>query len=217
VQRPCAAAPVRNAAAILGVLQHELRGRKAIFEIGSGTGQHAVTFAPMLPGATWQTSDLEQSHDGIRAWIDESGLDNVLPPVAFDVLTAKAPDNRYDAVFSANTAHIMSFSAVRRMFELAAAMLDYSGVFCLYGPFKRGGRFSTASNEAFDASLRARNPAMGVRDLDELDAVARQHGMKPARIYAMPANNYLVVWSRTEDRQCSNGDPGIAQLSLISD
>ena len=206
MQRPCAAAPARNAAPILGVLQHELRGRKAIFEIGSGTGQHAVTFAAVLPGVTWQTSDLEPSHDGIRAWIDESGLDNVLPAVAFDVLTAEAPDNRYDAVFSANTAHIMSFSAVRRMFELAGAMLKPAGLFCLFGPFRRGGRFTTASNEAFDASLRARNPAMGVRDLDELDAVARQHGMKPARIYAMPANNYLVVWSRTEHCQCSNGE-----------
>lgn len=199
MERPFAAAPARNADAILGALQFELRGRKAIFEIGSGTGQHAVTFAAALPGATWQTSDLEQSHDGIRAWIGESGLDNVLPPLPFDVLTARAPDTRYDAVFSANTAHIMSFSAVLRMFDLAGAMLNYPGVFCLYGPFKRKGRFSTASNEAFDASLRARNPAMGVRDLDELEAVAGQHGMKLVRTYAMPANNYLVVWARTED------------------
>lgn len=197
--KPFAAAPARNAAPILGVLQHELRGCKAIFEIGSGTGQHAVSFAAALSRVTWQTSDLAQSHDGILAWIDEAGLANVLPPLAFDVLTAGVPDNRYDAVFSANTAHIMSFSAVRRMFELAGAMLKHSGIFCLYGPFKRSGRFTTASNEAFDASLRARNAAMGVRDLDELEAVAAQYGMKLARTYAMPANNYLVVWARTAD------------------
>jgi cyclopropane fatty-acyl-phospholipid synthase-like methyltransferase len=199
VEKPCAAAPARNAAPILGVLQHELRGRSAIFEIGSGTGQHAVSFAAALPGVTWQTSDLEPSHDGIRAWIDEAGLANVLPPLAFDVLTARVPGDRYDAVFSANTAHIMSFSAVRRMFELAGAMLSPAGLFCLYGPFRRGGRFTTPSNEAFDASLRARNPAMGVRDLAELEALAAEHGMKLARIYAMPANNHLAVWVRTED------------------
>ncbi len=197
--KPCAAAPARNAAPILEVLRHELRGRRAIFEIGSGTGQHAVTFAAAMPDVTWQTSDLEPSHAGIRAWIEEAGLANVLPPLAFDVLTAGVPDQRYDAVFSANTAHIMSFSAVRHMFELAGAMLKPAGLFCLYGPFRQGGRFTTASNEAFDASLRARNPAMGVRDLAELGALAAEHGMKLARIYAMPANNNLAVWVRTED------------------
>ena len=214
MDKPFAAAPARNAAAILGVLQHELRGRQAIFEIGSGTGQHAVTFAAALPGVTWQTSDLQPSHAGIRAWIDSSGLDNVLPPLAFDVLTAADPEQRYDAVFSANTAHIMSFRAVCRMFELAAGALRHPGVFCLYGPFKRHGRFNTPSNEAFDASLQARNPAMGVRDLDELDTVARQHGMEPARIYAMPANNSLVVWATMGARRRQQN---VSQLSPISD
>lgn len=214
MQKPFAEAPARNAAAILGVLRHELRGRQAIFEIGSGTGQHAVTFAAALPGMTWQTSDLKPSHAGIRAWIDESGLDNVLAPLTFDVLTAAAPRDRYDAVFSANTAHIMGVSAVERMFELAAGMLRHPGIFCLYGPFKRSGRFNTPSNAAFDASLRARNPAMGVRDLDELEDTARPHGLKLVRTYAMPANNYLLVWATMEvrDRQ-----QNVSQLSPISD
>lgn len=197
--KPYASASARNAAPILGVLRHELRDRSALFEIGSGTGQHAVTFAAALPGLTWQTSDLEQSHVGIRAWIEESGLDNVLPPVHFDVLTAGAVSGEYDAVFSANTAHIMSYAAVQRMFELAGTMLRDGGVFCLYGPFSRGGRFSTASNEAFDASLRARNSAMGIRDLDDLEGLAGRNGMQLARTYAMPANNLLLIWSREED------------------
>ena len=197
--KPYASASARNAAPILGVLRHELRDRSALFEIGSGTGQHAVTFAAALPGLTWQTSDLEQSHDGIRAWIEESGLDNVLPPVHFDVLTAGAASGEYDAVFSANTAHIMSYAAVQRMFELAGTMLRSGGVFCLYGPFSRGGQFSTASNEAFDASLRARNSAMGIRDLDDLEGLAGRNRMQLARTYAMPANNLLLIWSREED------------------
>ena len=196
--KPYASASARNAAPILGVLRHELRDRSALFEIGSGTGQHAVTFAAALPGLTWQTSDLEQSHDGIRAWIEESGLDNVLPPVHFDVLTAGAASGEYDAVFAANTAHIMSYADVQRMFELAGTMLRDGGVFCLYGPFSRGGRFSTASNEAFDASLRARNSAMGIRDLDDLEGLAGRNRMQLARTYAMPANNLLVIWAREE-------------------
>ena len=197
--KPYASASARNAAPILGVLVHELRDKSALFEIGSGTGQHAVTFAAALPGLTWQTSDLEQSHVGIRAWIEESGLDNVLPPVHFDVLTAGAVSGEYDAVFSANTAHIMSYAAVQRMFELAGTMLRSGGVFCLYGPFSRGGQFSTASNEAFDASLRARNSSMGIRDLDDLEGLAGRNGMQLAKTYAMPANNLLLIWSREED------------------
>jgi cyclopropane fatty-acyl-phospholipid synthase-like methyltransferase len=198
VVRPYASAAARNAAPILGVLRHELRDRSTVFEIGSGTAQHAVTFAAALPGVTWQTSDLVQSHDGIRAWIEEAGLGTVLPPLEFDVLSARVPGRVYDAVFSANTAPIMSYAAVRRMFALVGAMLGSGGVFCLYGPFSRGGSFSTASNEAFHASLRSRNPAMGIRDLDDLDDVARESGMVPARMYAMPANNLLVVWVKRE-------------------
>lgn len=199
MDKPFAAASARNAAPILGVLRHELRGRSTVFEIGSGTGQHAVTFATALPELTWQTSDLKQSHDGIRAWIDEAGLDNVLPPLDFDVLTAATPAERYDAVYSSNTAHIMSAAAVQRMFELAGAVLKPGGVFCTYGPFSRAGRCSTRSNEDFDAALRARNPSMGIRDLDDLEGLAGRNGMVLARTYAMPANNLLVVWSKKEE------------------
>jgi len=166
-----------------------------VFEIGSGTGQHAVTFAAALPAVTWQTSDLRQSHDAIRAWIADAGLKNVLPPWDFDVLTAETPPPRYDAVFSANTAHIMSYSAVCRMFEITGAMLGDSGIFCLYGPFSRAGSFSTESNAAFDASLRSRNADMGIRDLDDLEDLGSQYGLELARTYAMPANNLLTVWA----------------------
>ena len=195
MKKPHASAAARNAAPIAGVLRHELRDCSTVFEIGSGTGQHAVTFAAALPGVTWQTSDLRPSHDAIRAWIADAGLENVLPPRDFDVLTAAAPSRRYGAVFSANTAHIMSYEAVCRMFEITGAMLGDPGVFCLYGPFSRGGSFSTQSNAAFDASLRTRNAAMGIRDLDDLEDLGRQNGLELVRTYAMPANNLLTVWT----------------------
>ena len=198
MDKPYAEAAARNAAPILGVLRLELQGCATLFEIGSGTGQHAVTFAAALPELAWQTSDLEPSHAGIRAWIADAGLDNVLAPIGFDVLSAETGGKRYDAVYSANTAHIMSYAAVCRMFEIVGAMLNEPGVFCLYGPFRRGGAFSTPSNKAFDTSLRARNSAMGIRDLDNLEALAGQSGMDLARVYAMPANNLLLVWVRKE-------------------
>lgn len=196
--KPYAAASARNASPILGVLRTELQDRSAVFEIGSGTGQHAVTMAAELPWLRWQTSELAQAHAGIRAWLDEAQLANVLAPIDFDVLSAAPPAELYDAVFSANTAHIMSYEAVCQMFELVGAMLRGGGVFCLYGPFSHAGAFSTPSNEAFDASLRARNAAMGLRDLDDLESLAGRNGLRLARVYAMPANNLMLVWEREE-------------------
>ena len=195
--KPYASSSARNAKAIAGVLSHEFRASKTVLEIGSGTGQHAVTFACELDHLTWQTSDLEPSHAGIREWIRDSKLSNVRAPVVLDVLEDTVEPQAYDAVYSSNTAHIMSYAAVSRMFELVGETLAGDGVFCLYGPFGCGGKFSTASNAEFDASLRARNASMGIRDLIELDTMACSNGMKLARRYAMPANNLTVVWIKT--------------------
>jgi cyclopropane fatty-acyl-phospholipid synthase-like methyltransferase len=194
--RPCAAASLRNAAPIAGVLAHEFRYCSTVFEIGSGTGQHAVEFACRFDHLEWQTSDLRPNHPGISEWIAYSGLANVGEPIAFDTLTADVPEQGFDAVFSANTAHIMSHAAALRMVELAGRMLNDDGSFCLYGPFRRHGRFNTESNAAFDASLRARNPEMGLRDLEELQERAAQSGMILSRVYAMPSNNLCAVWRK---------------------
>ena len=191
-----ASSSARNATAIAGVLSHEFRNCKTVLEIGSGTGQHAVTFARELDHLTWQTSDLEPGHAGIREWIRDSKLSNVGEPVVLDVLIDTVEPGAYDAVYSSNTAHIMSLAAVRRMFELVGETLTEHGVFCLYGPFSRGGKFSTVSNTEFDASLRSRNAAMGIREMNELDNMACSNGMMLARIYAMPANNLTVVWNK---------------------
>jgi len=197
INKPYAAAAERNAGPILGALRHELRGCDSVFEIGSGTGQHAVRFAAALPTLRWQTSELPPAHAGIRQWIAASRLPNVVDPVEFDVLSADVEPRAYDAVYSSNTAHIMSWDAVCRMFELVGRLLRDDGVMCLYGPFRHRGEFSTDSNAAFDRSLRARNAAMGIRDLDDLDALAERAGMCCTRRYAMPANNLLLVWRKT--------------------
>ena len=196
IERPFAEAAQCNAPAILEVLRREFRDTTDVLEIGSGTGQHAVTFAAAMPWLRWQTSDLLDNHAGINAWIDSVGLDTVLRPVALDVRTGSVDAASCDAVFSANTAHIMGIDAVRRMFSVVGDALRADGVFCLYGPFRIDGSFNTESNELFDAGLRQRDLTMGIRDLETLDEFGASRGLQRRRLYAMPSNNYVAVWTR---------------------
>lgn len=195
-ERPYAEYAARNAAPILEVLRREFRAAGDVLEIGSGTGQHAVTFATELPHLIWQSSDLEENHAGIRAWIGESGIDNVMPPLSLDVRDASIAPASFDAAFSANTAHIMGMDAVRRMFSIVGDALRSDGVFCLYGPFRVGGAFNAPSNEAFDADLRQRDAMMGIRDIETLDEFGAECGLHRKRLHAMPSNNYVAVWKR---------------------
>ncbi len=195
---PVSLACERNKAPILDVLRDEFANRREVLEIGSGTGQHAVYFAANLPHLTWQPSDLPENHPAIRAWMAAEGTQNLRAPIELDVTHPVASGLvAPDAVFSANTAHIMSLDAVRSMFSLVGGLLPKDGVFCLYGPFNFAGRYSSDSNAEFDASLRARDPAMGVRHIEQLDRYAADAGLARVRVYAMPANNHLAVWVRT--------------------
>lgn len=188
----------RNGAPILEVLLTEFAASTRVLEIGSGTGQHAALFAVAMPHLQWQTSDRDENHGGISARVDDRDLSNLLTPLSLDVRTAIVPEQSYDAVFSANTAHIMSFESVSKMFSLVGEALQNGGVFCLYGPFRQDGTFNTASNAAFHDSLRSRDPQMGIRDLENLDELGVQNAMQRSRLYAMPANNHLAVWQREE-------------------
>jgi cyclopropane fatty-acyl-phospholipid synthase-like methyltransferase len=195
---PASLASERNKGPILEVLRKEFAGRRQVLEIGSGTGQHAVYFAANLPHLTWQPSDLAENHAAIRAWIAAAGTPNLCAPVELDVARPGAPAIAApDAVFSANTAHIMSLETVQCMFALVGQLLPQDGIFCLYGPFNFQGRYSSDSNADFDASLRARDRSMGVRDIEELDRYAADAGLARVRLYAMPANNHLAVWLKT--------------------
>lgn len=192
--KPYAPASDQNKDAILGVLRRMLPSTGTLLEIGSGTGQHAVYFAHAFPGLTWVTSDLPEHHDGIRAWLAEADLPNLQGPLALDVKQAAWPVRTADAVFSANTAHIMDWAGVCAMFAGVGRLLRPGGVFCLYGPFHYGGRPSAESNARFDAWLRARDPDSGVRDFEALDALAREAGLALREDVAMPADNRTLVW-----------------------
>jgi len=195
---PNGPATLRNRDAILQVLRTELNGKQQVLEIGSGTGQHAVHFAAALPELTWQTSDLADNHAGIHHWIGETGLANVLEPKLLDVSEAGDTTNRYTAVFSANTSHIMNESSVVDMVAYVSRSLLPNGKFLLYGPFRVDGQFNGDGNVRFDQSLRAQDASMGIRDLEWIDDMAMQKGLVKQRTYAMPANNLLVVWLRDE-------------------
>jgi SAM-dependent methyltransferase len=186
----------RNTWPILEVLRREFRGVSEVLEIGSGTGQHAVVFGAELAPTGWQTSDLEANLAGINALIERAGAGNVRAPLALDVRSAAMRPASFDAVFSANTAHIMGIEAVRAMFTLVGDVLQAAGVFCLYGPFRMRGRFNTPSNAAFDRNLRARDAAMGIRDIEVLDEFGALCGLQRQHLYAMPANNFIGVWKK---------------------
>jgi len=192
----CSEYAQRNAEPILEVLQHEFRNCNDVLEIGSGTGQHAVRIASVLTHLRWQTSDLDENHGSIRARIADTRLGNVLEPLSLDVMTADVEAASIDGVFSANTAHIMSFDAVVRMIAIVAKALRPNGVFCLYGPFRKSGEFNTESNAAFDTNLRSRDPAMGIRDLEALDGLANENGLQRSNLYAVPSNNLVAVWQK---------------------
>jgi cyclopropane fatty-acyl-phospholipid synthase-like methyltransferase len=194
--KPFAESCQQNRDPILEVLRIELADKSRLLEIGSGTGQHAVYFAPEFPQLLWQTSDVAEMHDGIQAWLDEAGLVNVLPPLTLDVCEDRWPQHGYDAVFSANTAHIMSWSQVECFIHGVGRVLQTDGVLCLYGPFNYNGRYTSESNARFDSWLKSRDPLSGVRDFEALDELARLAGLVFKRDYAMPANNRTLVWSK---------------------
>ena len=193
-EKPDAPATGRNRDAILEVLRNEFEQVRSVLEIGSGTGQHAVFFARHLPWLNWQTSDRAENHEGIDAWITDAALKNISRPLRLDVEDVDNVAATYDAVFSANTSHIMSFAAVKCMFTLVGNCLGHGGRFCLYGPFNVDGEFTSDSNRKFDQSLRSRDPLMGIRDLESLHKLAESNGLIHEKSYAMPANNMLIVW-----------------------
>jgi SAM-dependent methyltransferase len=179
----------RNRDPILAVLKRVFAGRRRVLEIGSGTGQHAAYFAPELPHLVWQTSDVADNLPAIREWVSEP------PPIELDA-DHPFPAVDADAVFSANTSHIMSWPQVERAFAGIGALLPAGGVFALYGPFNYGDRHTSESNARFDEMLRKRDPASGLRDAEAVISLARRHGMALAEDNAMPANNRLLVFRR---------------------
>lgn len=177
------------------MLRDYLAGDQRVLEIGSGTGQHAVHFATALPRLVWQTSDREENLPGIRAWLDDAALPNTPPPLAFDV-AGVWPDATFDAVFSANTLHIMAWPEVQQLFARLPNVTRADATLIIYGPFNYQGRYSSDSNAAFDQWLQARGAHMAIRDAEAVDALAASAGFALVDDIAMPANNRCCVWRR---------------------
>jgi cyclopropane fatty-acyl-phospholipid synthase-like methyltransferase len=193
--KPHSPSSERNREPILGVLREYLADRRNVLEIGSGTGQHAVHFAAALPWLTWQSSDRAENLPGIRAWLDEAALPNTPAPLEFDV-NDTWPPGPFDAVFSANTLHIMAWPEVQRLFAQLPAITTDDAVLVIYGPFNAQGRYSSESNAAFDQWLKARGAHMAIRDAEAVDALADAAGFRSFADIAMPANNRCRVWRR---------------------
>ena len=168
--------------------------RGTVLEIGSGTGQHVVYFASQLPQLQWQPSDRSEYLPGLRRRLMLEGGVNIRPPILLDV-QEQWPEESFSAIYSANTAHIMAWPAVTAMFNGVARRLRPGGVFCLYGPFNEGGRYTAPSNAAFDEQLRKENPEMGIRGIEDLDKLANSLQLERTGRYQLPANNQLLVFA----------------------
>lgn len=196
MQKPFSPACERNRDPILAVLRDFFADRRRVLEIGSGTGQHAVHFAAALPHLLWQTSERDENLADVRAWLDDAALANTPAPLALDVAAGPWPAGPFDAVFSANTLHIMSWAEDAALFAALPTATTADAKLAIYGPFNVDGQFTSASNAAFDASLKARAPHMGLRDAAAVDALARRAGFELVDDVAMPANNRLRLWQR---------------------
>ncbi|MGD9837676.1 MAG: DUF938 domain-containing protein [Afipia sp.] len=190
-------ATARNRDAILDVLRGVLPASGSVLEIASGSGEHVVHFARAFPDLTFQPSDPEDAAlQSIAAWTKDSGLKNIRPPVMLDAASALWPVNAADAILCINMIHIAPWRASEGLFHGAARLLPPGAPLYLYGPYRRADVVTAPSNEAFDESLRSRNPEWGLRDLEAVAALAQNNGFSGPAITEMPANNLSVVFRR---------------------
>lgn len=197
----------RNSAPILQVLQQHLGQARTVLEIGSGTGQHAVHFAAAMPWLRWQASDHCDYLPGIRQWLDEAALPNTPVPLELQAVIGEGLQPLpplpvhdgvagFDAVFTANTLHIMGWEEVQALFAGLPSLTAPDALFIAYGPFNYNGAFTSDSNRNFDGWLKARDPRSGIRDFEAIDALARTQQLELREDVAMPANNRCLVWQR---------------------
>jgi cyclopropane fatty-acyl-phospholipid synthase-like methyltransferase len=191
------AACERNKGPILRILEDALAGSRAVLEIGSGTGQHAVHFATHLPHLSWQPSDIGDYLPGLRERIAHDGSANLRAPIELDVRKLPWNATAVDAVFTANTLHIMGWESVRDFFRGIGSILTTPGVLCIYGPFRYGGRYTSESNAEFDRYLQARDPQSGIRNFEDVNLLSSVQGLHLLADHAMPANNQLLIWHKS--------------------
>jgi len=193
---PFSEACERNKAPILDVLQQAFADVSSVVEIGSGTGQHAVYFARQLPQLAWQPTERSNKLATLAARIALEGPPNLHSPIELDVTWPGWPLVAADAVFTANTFHVMSWDEVCSFFTGVGRTLRSGGLLAVYGPMRYAGRFTSKSNEVFDASIRERYPQGGIRDVEALEGLAAAERLELVADHPMPANNQLLLWRR---------------------
>ena len=191
----------QNKAVILQIIKPILTEQSSLLEIGSGTGQHAVFFGDAMPHIQWHTSDRQEFLPGINQWLADAcakqmNVSNVQPPLLLDVMQQNWPELSVDAVFSANTLHIMSAYEVEILFKQAPKLLQKGGVFLVYGPFNYQGQYTSDSNRQFDIWLKSRNPDSCIKEFSVINDLAHQNGLELQADYAMPANNRILFWQK---------------------
>ena len=189
----------RNREPILDVLRRALPARGLVLEVASGSGEHAAFFANGLPSVSWQPSDMDaKALASVAAFQANSGAPNLLAPLRLDVTAAQWPIERADAIVNCNMIHISPWAACEGLIAGAERILPVGGILYLYGPYRIDGRHTAPSNEEFDANLRGRNAAWGIRDLGEVTALATRHGLTLVETVQMPANNLSVIFRRAQ-------------------
>lgn len=192
--KPFSQACENNKDQILQVLKTAFTEPATVWEIGSGTGQHACHFARHLPHLEWQPTDRAEHLPGIALWRDEAGLDNLRPALTLDVTDAIWPCNGIDALFSANTLHIMGHAEVEVLFQRLRIHLSPVATACFYGPFNYQGRYTSDSNARFDEWLKQRDPRSGIKDYEWIADLAASAGLTAVADVEMPANNRTLVF-----------------------
>jgi cyclopropane fatty-acyl-phospholipid synthase-like methyltransferase len=196
ISKPFSLACERNQQPIAEVLKRAFQSVTSVLEIGSGTGQHAAYFAANMPWLQWQPSDVAHNITGIQAWVEEAALPNLSTPLMLDV-NENWPKRQFDALFTANSLHIMSWDSVKNFMQNATQRLDLNAYLAIYGPFNYGGNYTSDSNAQFDQWLKQQSTDSAIRDFEDVERLAASHAFELCKDYAMPANNRLLLWKKT--------------------
>lgn len=188
-----------NKTLVFPVIKPYLEGVSTALEIASGTGQQIVFFAEMTPEIIWQPTDLPDNVPGIVQWVDNAGLQNVLPPVVLDVGATDWPVNTIEFAYSSNSLHIMSWQHVLDLFARLGGLMKTDAYFCVYGPFSFAGKHVSDSNVRFDSYLKHKDPLSGVRDTEALEKLGESHGIILRSNIDMPHNNHILVWQKVAE------------------
>jgi len=198
MEKPFSQSCENNKTPILYVLKEAFLNASEVLEIGSGTGQHAVHFARNLPHLKWQPSDLAENLAGMQLWFDEVKLTNIKDPIVLNVIDLPWQIEPVDTVFSANTLHIMGKPEIECLFQGIESVLSVDGTLCVYGPFNYGGKYTSESNERFDAYLYRQNPKSAIRDFEWVNSLVEAAGFNLVKDHEMPVNNRLLEWRKVE-------------------